>query len=163
WSNSRLPPSSERCRMRRLCAVVLALSLASAWSLRAAVPVPEPRPLALVGGLIRTQTDAGDFVGTIVVRDGKIVALGPDLAVPARGVTAVYVQPTGSGLLSGSGAVVRVGPGVTADDVSVKSPAGVQAALGATPPPPPATDDEPVGRGRRGGGGRGGAQPAAAP
>src|SRR3982750_2356374 len=82
WSDSRFPPSSERCRMRRLCAVALVLSLASAWSLRAAVPVPEPRPLALVGGLIRTQTDAGDFVGTIVVRDGKIVAIGPNAPVP---------------------------------------------------------------------------------
>src|SRR3954463_5422400 len=69
--------------MRRLCAVALVLTLASAWSLRAAAPVPEPRPLALVGGLIRTQTDAGDFVGTLVVRDGKIAALGPNVAVPA--------------------------------------------------------------------------------
>src|SRR5437868_1456778 len=75
--------------MRRLCAVALVLTLASAWSLRAAgdsappgTPVPEPRPLALVGGLIRTQTDAGDFVGTIVVRDGKIPALGPNVAAP---------------------------------------------------------------------------------
>src|SRR4051794_5165311 len=73
--------------MRRLCAVVLALSLGVAgtldWSARAGAPVPEPKPLALVGALIRTQTDAGDFVGTVVVRDGKIIARGPNVAVPA--------------------------------------------------------------------------------
>src|SRR3954463_15054652 len=84
--------------MRRLCAVALVLTLASAWSLRAAAPVPEPRPLALVGGLIRTQTDAGDFVGTLVVRNGKIVAMGPNVPVPAaprRIDAAAHIIPPG--------------------------------------------------------------------
>jgi imidazolonepropionase-like amidohydrolase len=50
----------------------------------APAPLPEQsRTLALVGGQIRTQTDAGDIVGTIVIRDGKIAAIGPDVAVPA--------------------------------------------------------------------------------
>src|SRR5437773_2159289 len=78
--------------MRRVCAVVLvagaALTLTAgpAAEPEGAAPAPLPeqsRTLALVGGLIRTQTDAGDFVGTVVIRDGKIAALGPDVAVPA--------------------------------------------------------------------------------
>ena len=84
--------------MRRVCAVVLvgglALTLTTgihsaahcAAEPEGAAPAPLPeqsRTLALVGGLIRTQTDAGDIVGTIVIRDGKIAAIGPDVAVPA--------------------------------------------------------------------------------
>jgi imidazolonepropionase-like amidohydrolase len=202
--------------MGRVCAVVSLSSLAVAgvlgWSLRAAAPAPAPaspaRTLALVGGLIRTQTDAGDFVGTVVITDGKIVALGRSVTIPpdarridvaghvitpglidahgslglnsaaareggrdaglnildavdpfaedwrdaaAQGVTAVYVQPAGSGLLGGSGAVLRVGPGDTAEGLAIKAPAGVQAALGAAPPARPATDELPVMTGRRGG------------
>src|SRR5688572_5954289 len=148
----------------------------------ALAPIPDARPLALVGGLIRTQTDAGDFVSTIVIQNGKVVALGRDVTVPAdarrldvaghvitpglidahgtlglnaaasresgrdaglnvldavdpyaedwrdaaaQGITAVYAQPAGSGLLGGSGAVLRVGPSSNAEDLAVKSPAGV--------------------------------------
>src|SRR5206468_3076573 len=51
-----------------------------------------------------------------------------------QGVTAVYVQPAGSGSLGGSGAVLRVGPTDTAEGLVLRSPAGIQAALGMTPP-----------------------------
>jgi imidazolonepropionase-like amidohydrolase len=47
------------------------------------VPAPENGgALALVGATIRTQTDAGDFVGTVVIAGGKVVAVGPDVPVP---------------------------------------------------------------------------------
>lgn len=49
----------------------------------APAPAPDAKPIALVGGLIRTMTDAGDFVGTLVIRDGKIAALGPNERPPA--------------------------------------------------------------------------------
>src|SRR5262249_56930948 len=50
------------------------------------------------GAPIRTQTEARDFVGTIVIRDGKIVAIGPKLAVQA-----------GSRLIDASGCVITPG------------------------------------------------------
>src|SRR5262249_21578944 len=205
--------------MRRTCAVVVLCGLAAAGSLvrpgagagseAAPAPVPGARPLALVGALIRTQSDAGDLVGTLVVQDGKIAALGREVPIPpnarrldltghvitpglidargqlrlnpaaaqeggrdaalnildavdpfaedwrdaaAQGVTAVYVQPSGGGtviqrsvgveeiapgvtrtavvqttstatnILSGSGAVLRVGPGTTAEELALKTP-----------------------------------------
>src|SRR5262245_44686013 len=175
--------------MRRLCAVVLLAGLAGAGllarSLTAATPegalapAPEPRTLALVGARVRTQTEAGDFVGTVIIREGKVVALGPDVPVPAdarridlsshvltpglidphgalglhpaaakgggreatlnvldavdpfaedwreaavQGVTAVYVQPAGTGTLGGAGAVLRVGPGATGEELAIKAP-----------------------------------------
>src|SRR5262245_22617661 len=159
------------------------------------VPVPKPEPVALVGAMIRTQTDAGDFVGTIVVKDGKIIALGPNARIPPeaqivnvanhvitpglidarsvlwlnknaaresgnngglnildavdpfsddwreaaqQGVTAVYVQPGSGGSLSGNGAILRVGPCRSVDDLVIRSPAGIQAALGSVTPVAPA-------------------------
>ena len=77
--------------MGRTRDLALGLSLALAAGLLAAeapapAPVPPPRPLALVGGLVRTQTDAGDFVGAVVVRGGHIEAAGPDVKVPADAV-----------------------------------------------------------------------------
>jgi imidazolonepropionase-like amidohydrolase len=170
--------------------------------------VPDSPTLALTDAWIRTQTEAGEFVGTVVVRDGKIVALGPNVQAPAgakvvnaskcvitpglidsrsrlglnaaaasesgreatldildavdpfaadwrdaarQGVTAVYVQPAGSGTLGGNGAVLRVGPGESAGELVVKSPAAIQAALGLAPQAPaPAAPTLPEGFGRRG-------------
>src|SRR5262245_45551506 len=154
--------------------------------------------IALTGATIRTQTEAGDFVGTIVIKDGKIVELGPKVQPPAgakvidvagctitpglidahgalglnqaaagesgreaaldildavdpfsddwraaarQGVTAVYVQPAASGNLGGSGAVLRVCGGDCADALALRSPAGVQVALGLAPAAPAATND----------------------
>jgi imidazolonepropionase-like amidohydrolase len=173
------------------------------------VPVlsaPEQPTIALTGALIRTQTEAGSFVGTLIIRDGKITALGPAVQVPAdckkldaagcvitpglidarsrlwlqpsaaneggreaslsildavdpfaedwrdaarQGVTAVYVQPAASGMLGGSGAVLRVGPSDTAEGLALLTPAAVQATLGQSPQAAPATAPtapEPFGR-----------------
>ncbi len=153
----------------------------------AVAPAPSPQPIALVGAMIRTQTDAGDFVGTIVIKDRQIVAMGANVTPPAdarridvtnhvitpglidtrsmlwlnastareggrdaslnmvdgidpyaddwrdaarQGVTAVYVQPHNSGNLGGGGAVLRVGPTATSEELVIRHPAGVQAALG---------------------------------
>ncbi|WP_145269504.1 amidohydrolase family protein [Tautonia plasticadhaerens] len=147
----------------------------------------QPGVLALVGGRILTQADSGEIEGTILVRDGRIEAVGPDVEIPegadrvdlsglvvtpglidARGVlwlppesrrdggddgsldildgvdpyaedwldvarsgvTAVAVQPGNSGLFGGRGAVLRVGPGGTVEDLTIRADAFVQAALG---------------------------------
>jgi imidazolonepropionase-like amidohydrolase len=52
--------------------------------------------------------------------------------VARQGVTTVYVQPSSSGTLGGYGAVLRVAPATSRDTVVIRSPAGVQAALGLT-------------------------------
>jgi imidazolonepropionase-like amidohydrolase len=49
-------------------------------------PSPGSRALALVGGRILTQTDAGTVVGTVLIRDGNIIAVGPGVAVPSDAV-----------------------------------------------------------------------------
>jgi imidazolonepropionase-like amidohydrolase len=168
-----------------------------------------PKTLALVGGRILTQTDAGAVEGTVLVRDGKIVAVGPKVEVPAdavridvtgcvitpglidarstlwltadaakegaadgsldvldgidphaedwkevsrQGVTAVYVQPAASGLLGGRGAVLRVAPAGSVEELVIKADAGAQAALGTALPRPAAQAPAQV-FGRRGRGG----------
>ncbi len=172
----------------------------------------QPKVLALIGGRVVTQTDAGAIDATIIIRDGKIAAIGHDIAIPTdatkinvagmtitpglidargslwltaqahqdtandagleildevdptkedwkevarQGVTAVYVQPSQSSLLGGRGAVLRVGPAETTEDVVIKGSAAAQASLGAAPPAPAAADAPAGGRGRRGGRGRG--------
>src|SRR5262245_6220765 len=163
----------------------------------APAPAGDARTLALVGARIRTQTDAGDFVGNVVIQSGKITALGPNAAVPAdakridltncvitpglidarsilwlnssaaqeggrdgslnildavdpfaedwrevaqQGVTAVYVQPAGSGSLVGSGTGLRVGPASAAHELALRAPAALQAALGVAAPAAPTAD-----------------------
>ncbi len=175
---------------RLLCtvvAVVGALVTSSAWFAHAETPLTS-KTLALVGGRILTQADAGTVEGTVVIRDGKIAAVGPKVAIPGdaaridvsgcvvtpglidargtlwlagtasrdsasdagldvldaidphgedwkevvrQGVTAVYVQP--SGLLGGKGAVLRVGPAQTVEELLIKPAAALQATLGAAP------------------------------
>jgi imidazolonepropionase-like amidohydrolase len=176
-------------------------------------PAPS-KTIALIGGRVVTQTDAGTIEASVLIRDGKIVAVGRDIAIPAeatkidvtgltitpglidargslwlssatgqdspsdasleildevdptredwkevarQGVTAVYVQPA-HGLLGGRGAVLRVGPAETVEDVIIKASAAAQASLGAAPPAPVAVDAPAGGRGR---GGRGRGQQAA--
>jgi imidazolonepropionase-like amidohydrolase len=195
-------------RISAFASGLLAAFAAGSSAAENAAPAPEQPPIALVGGLIRTQTDDGDFVGTVVVRGGKIVAVGKDVPVPAdavridvskcvitpglidargvlglnvaaakeggrdgtlnildavdpyaddwrdaarQGVTAVYVQPAASGTLGGSGAVLRVGPTISAEALAVRPQAGVQAALGAAPPAADPTDTIAQILGRRGG------------
>jgi imidazolonepropionase-like amidohydrolase len=145
------------------------------------------KPLALVGGQILTQTDAGSIEGTVLIRDGKIVAVGANVSVPEdadridvkgmvvtpglidarstlwlspagvregasdgglnvlddidphgedwkevvrQGITAVYVQPAATGILGGRGAVLRVRPAETVEDLVIQADAALQAALG---------------------------------
>jgi imidazolonepropionase-like amidohydrolase len=146
------------------------------------------KTVALVGGRIHTQTDSGALQGKVVIRDGKIVAVGPDVTVPddaqridvtgyvitpglidvrstlwltsaairesssdggldvldgvdpheedwkevaRQGVTVVYVQPASTGLLGGRGAVLKVGPAESVEELVIKASAGAQATLGA--------------------------------
>jgi imidazolonepropionase-like amidohydrolase len=55
----------------------------------AAVAIADDHPaetnsiLALTGGTVRTQTEAGDFVGTIIIRGGEVVEVGPKVRPPA--------------------------------------------------------------------------------
>ncbi len=169
--------------------VAALLVLGTLIALHAADQADE-KPLALVGGLIRTQTEAGDFVGCVVVDRGRIAALGPDVQPPPgarvlnisgcvvtpglidarslvglnasaasesgrdgsldildavdpysdawrdaarHGVTAVAVQPAGSGNLGGSGAILRAAPGEMPADLVIRSPAALQACLGIAP------------------------------
>jgi imidazolonepropionase-like amidohydrolase len=176
----------KRCLVPGLLGIVGALLLGIRPSLHGEAPA-RPPTLALVGGRILTQTDAGPVAGTVLIRDGKIAAVGPAVAVPAdakridvaglvvtpglidarstlwltaaaaregagdggldvldgidpheedwkevirQGVTAVYVQPANSGLLGGRGAVLRVGPAETVEELVVKAGAAAQAALG---------------------------------
>src|SRR5262245_10452753 len=104
-----LPRSYPRCRMGRTRAFALGLFPALAAGLLAAeapVGAPGPKPIAVVGATVRTQTDAGDIVGTIVVRDGKVTALGKDVPIPADATridgTGCVVAP---GLIDARGAL----------------------------------------------------------
>src|SRR5437764_13873591 len=70
-----------------LTAAALTVPLAE-WRSRAAdaalAPAPgTPKAIALVGALIRTQPDAGDFVGNLVIEVGKITAVRPKAPLPA--------------------------------------------------------------------------------
>jgi imidazolonepropionase-like amidohydrolase len=47
-----------------------------------AKPPASSAPLALVGGRILTQTDAGVVEGTVVIRDGAVVTVGKNVAIP---------------------------------------------------------------------------------
>jgi imidazolonepropionase-like amidohydrolase len=47
-----------------------------------AKPQPGGAALALVGGRILTQTDAGAVEGTVLIRDGAIVEVGRNVAIP---------------------------------------------------------------------------------
>jgi imidazolonepropionase-like amidohydrolase len=45
-------------------------------------PQASSKPLALVGGHLLTQTDGGPLKATILIRDGKIAAVGQDVTIP---------------------------------------------------------------------------------
>jgi imidazolonepropionase-like amidohydrolase len=175
----------DRLRWSVLAAASIFVAIAASQP-----PAQSNNSVAITNALIRTQSDQGDFVGTIVIRDGKVAALGRDIAPPQgaviidgtgctvtpglidahgtlglnsaaageggrdaalnildavdpfnddwhaaarQGVTAVYVQPSGSGNLGGSGAVLRVCGAECADSMSLRSPASIQMALGIPP------------------------------
>jgi imidazolonepropionase-like amidohydrolase len=68
--------------VRTRCAGIGVVLLVAAALTAGEAPAPH-ETLVLSGATIRTMTDAGDFVGTVVIRDGKIVALGPKVQAPA--------------------------------------------------------------------------------
>ncbi|NNJ24679.1 amidohydrolase family protein [Alienimonas chondri] len=85
-------PSVASPRPSRAVPLLLALAagLFAATPLRSAVAQERPAGLAasayaLVGGTVRTSPDAEPFIGTVVARDGLIVAAGPtdEVTVPA--------------------------------------------------------------------------------
>src|SRR5262245_8733044 len=45
-------------------------------------PAKEKAPLVFTGALIHTETESGTFVGTIIIRDGKIAAVGAKVDIP---------------------------------------------------------------------------------
>ena len=67
---------------RRKLTIGLALVLAGTVLYGDASSPPTPA-LVLRGALIRTQTEAGDLVGTIVILNGKVVAVGPEANAPS--------------------------------------------------------------------------------
>ncbi len=85
--------------MPALCAGLLAaLMLATAPSLEAQIPAPpQARPVALVGGTIHTVSQGVIERGTLVFEEGRITAVGADVAVPAGAervdVTGRHIYP----------------------------------------------------------------------
>ena len=67
---------------RLVCFLSLCACALFVCSLLPAADAPPGKTLALLGGKIRTQTDAGTVDGTILIRDGKIVAVGSGIAIP---------------------------------------------------------------------------------
>jgi imidazolonepropionase-like amidohydrolase len=68
---------------RRRQGVVLGLALALLPALYLQAEAPEPgKAILLTGARLLTQSDAGDFTGAILIKDGKIVAVGPDVTAP---------------------------------------------------------------------------------
>jgi hypothetical protein len=61
---------------------ILAFTLLGSLLLADVNPPGSSGTLALVGGRVLTQTDAGTVEGTVLIRDGNIVAVGKD--VPSR-------------------------------------------------------------------------------
>src|SRR4051812_7296414 len=61
------------------------LALVVATLVLARSPSPdEGKVLALVGGSVVTQTDAGTMNANVLIRDRKIVSVGPNIAIPSE-------------------------------------------------------------------------------
>src|SRR5437899_7558685 len=84
-------------KRRSVGAVLVGGLVAASLVFAGGEPQAGPRPLALVGGYLLTQTDAGPLSGTILIRDGKIAAVGPDVNIPGDAekvdVTGLVVTP----------------------------------------------------------------------
>jgi imidazolonepropionase-like amidohydrolase len=148
---------------------------------------PKASPIVLQHATIHTQGGKGTFVGSIVIDDGKILALGETVDVPegvstvdltgchivpgliesrsklwltsaaatetntkaeldvvdaidpwsedwrelaAQGITSVFVQPNSDSFLGGYGAVLRVGPYHTPEQIVLKKEVAIQASIG---------------------------------
>src|SRR5262249_49927722 len=64
-----------------LFGILACFLLGSVFLAEAKVPA-NAAPLALVGGRILTQTDAGAVEGTVVIRDGAVIAVGRNVTIP---------------------------------------------------------------------------------
>jgi hypothetical protein len=70
---------------RRLAAVLLVLLGATAGALEAQIPAPrQQQPIALTGGTIHTITGGVLRNGTILFEDGRITAIGANVAIPTH-------------------------------------------------------------------------------
>src|SRR5262249_46081017 len=81
YAGSFMDAARPRRRNRGFLGTLGGLLVCSLLSADSAVPA-NPRMLALIGGRLLTQTDAGSVVGTVLIRDGTIVAAGPMVTVP---------------------------------------------------------------------------------
>lgn len=70
--------------------------------------------------------------GTLNILDGVNPFLEDWREVSRQGVTAVYVQPSNSGVFGGRGAVLRVGAGNSVRDLVIATDVAVQSAMGIT-------------------------------
>ena len=143
--------------------------------------------IVLENATIHSLSSAGTFVGTVVVTDGKIAAIGEEVESPedaqvydlkgfhltpgliesrgklwltaqaisesnakaelkvvdaidpwsedwrelaAQGITSVYVQPNSTGAVGGMGAVLRVGPHGSVEEIVMKDDVAVQVSIG---------------------------------
>lgn len=75
-----------------------------------------------------TRYGASD--GSLSILDGVDVFSKDWAEVARQGVTAVYVQPPSTGNLGGSGALLRVAAVDSSDQLVIKAPVAVQAAIG---------------------------------
>ena len=78
----------------------------------------ESEPLALKGATIQTLTDAGSFIGTVIVQGDKITAVGVDVEIPSG---AREIDLTGHHLVPGlidSRSVLWLAPGASSESSS---------------------------------------------
>ncbi|CAN5827747.1 amidohydrolase family protein [soil metagenome] len=80
------------------------LLLASLLSLLAAAPVLGQGTIAIVGGTVHSMTGPAIPNGTVLIRDGRIVAVGPNVTIPAdaRRIDATGQQVTPGFIESGT-------------------------------------------------------------
>src|SRR6267378_536555 len=92
-ANGSLPRAAGRaglfmyatCRCRVVCCLLTITGGLLSGSLvlgRSETPLAS-KTLALVGGRILTQSDAGTVDGIVLIRDGKIAAVGRTVEIPA--------------------------------------------------------------------------------
>src|SRR4051812_28241902 len=81
---ARMPLAQVLLRLSTIGLAVAFVLVASAQS--ALPPSPAGQTIALIGGRIETQTDAGAFDGTVLIRDGVIAAVGRDVVIPEGAV-----------------------------------------------------------------------------
>ncbi|WP_293873362.1 MULTISPECIES: amidohydrolase family protein [unclassified Sphingomonas] len=86
-------PDRRAASPLRVGIVLLIASLTTA-----ATPAPAPRRLAIVGATVFDGTGAAPRVANVLVEDGRIVAVGPDVAPPAG---ASVIDARGKALLPG--------------------------------------------------------------